>query len=166
MIKYVTIYASALLLASIFLVGCDDYEFPVDINATADDRAYVEYSGSAAVDAAPGSVAELTVLVRPTSRQQDVEVEFTILDVEVEDVGTAEEGVDYQVVANPFTIEFEDPDDEANLDSGPVEIQILEGATPGRVIRVQLTGATADDGTELRVGRTDQIRTTRDIVIQ
>lgn len=164
MTKYLTTYVSALLLASLLLMGCDDYELPVDINQTADSRAYVEFGSTASVGGAPGEIAGFNTFVRPTSIQQDVEVEFVINSPAPSDA--AVEGVDYEVVANPFTIIFEDPDDEANLDSGPVEIEILEDATPGRVIRVELVRATAADGTELRVGRQDGLRTVRSIVIQ
>ncbi len=151
-------------MASLLLMGCDDYELPVDIEETANEQAYVEFGSSADVTAAAGEVAEVNVFVRPTSIQQDVEVGFTVN--EPSPNNEAVEGVDYEVVANPFTIVHEDPDDSANLDSAPIGIDILPDATSGRVIRLQLSSAVSADGTELRVGRTADLRTVRSIVIE
>lgn len=163
MIKQFTTHTAAILLVGLLFMGCEDYDLPVDIDATADEQAYVEFGSSADVSGTAGEVAAVLVFVRPTSLQQDVEVGFTVN--EPSPNNQAVEGVDYEVIANPFTIVHEDPDDSANLDAGPIGINILEGATSGRVIRLELSSAVSAQGEELRVGRRDGLRTVRRIVI-
>lgn len=163
MIKQLTTYTAAILLVGLLFVGCEDYDLPVDIDATADEQTYVEFGSTANVSGTAGEVTNVNVFVRPTSIQQDVEVGFTVN--EPSPNNEAVEGVDYEVVANPFTIVHQDPDDEANLDSDPIEINILPDATSGRVIRLELSSAVSAQGEELRIGRRDDLRTVRRIVI-
>lgn len=147
-------------MCAVLVTGCDEALFTADDDKLPDipdeSTPWVEFDGSDVIAAAQGETVELTVTPGEAIGEP--------ITVTYEVTGDAVVGTDYVIVSgqSPVTVPFNLDSNE--LDEAIIEVQLLNsGATAMRTVVVTLTGATADSGQSVDVGRggteIDQSRT-------
>lgn len=142
--KKYTVLVAALVAGGLF-AGCDatsEYEIPLEEPAP-----YVRFAGSAPALQTERTLADtLDVPVRLAYEGGDVTVTYSV-------AGTAEQGVDYEIVGlagSTGTLEFPDETNERAIQVVPLDGQLT---TEPQALTITLVSAQSADGQAISIGR-------------